>query len=164
MVLLVPCGTCDIEINTDPSCNRTVDPDVTLISSSGLEISMAPVAGYPDKYGPHGNMALSHQHGLRWLTLSQASARPLVTGTMGISSDSGCCRVMDPDRALSSSPDLDDNCDLGWQLRPYRSAWSWHTNMATGDSQTPGICVAFIDNTGHGHQWTSIQTLAVLGM
>ena len=42
--LLFPVGTWAIDINTDPKCSRTVDPDIALISSLGLDDTMAWVA------------------------------------------------------------------------------------------------------------------------
>lgn len=39
--LLFPVATWAIDINTDPNCSRTVDPDIALISSLGLDDTMA---------------------------------------------------------------------------------------------------------------------------
>ncbi|KAL6036887.1 hypothetical protein STEG23_013887, partial [Scotinomys teguina] len=56
-----------MDINTDPSCSRTMDPDMTLSSSLGLEITMAPVVTEATQI----SMALvtaqahGHQYGFR---------------------------------------------------------------------------------------------------
>lgn len=53
MVPIVPCGNMAIDINTDPSCSSTMDPDMALIRTIGLDDTMAPggITGHSDLYG-----------------------------------------------------------------------------------------------------------------
>lgn len=52
-----------MDINTDPSCSKTVDPDKVPGSSLGLDAIMALVgqAGQPGQHGPSGSMILKCQ-------------------------------------------------------------------------------------------------------
>ena len=69
-------------------------------------------------------MALVYQQGLRWLTRPWSSARPLVvTGAMDVNSNLGRCRIMDPDKALSS-----DSAQM--------TSWTWVTVQAHQISMT----------------------------
>ena len=55
-----------------------------------------------------------HQHSFRWLTIPEASTHPLVvTGAKDFNQDSGCCRAMNPDMVLGSSPGLDNTMAPG---------------------------------------------------
>lgn len=79
-----------IDISSDPGCFSAIDPDMSLGSSSGPVVTMAPVdnTGYLDKYSPGGSMVLEYQHGLRWLTRLQTSAHPcMATEATEINSD-----------------------------------------------------------------------------
>ncbi|KAL6090305.1 hypothetical protein STEG23_029493, partial [Scotinomys teguina] len=101
---------------SDPSCNKTKDPDRALGSGPGLDISM--VSGgstsHPDQKGPGCSMVFRHQHGLRWLTRSQPSIWLLVgTGAPDINPDHDCCRHKDSDNAFGSSPGLGNTMVLG---------------------------------------------------
>lgn len=50
-----------MEINTDSSCSRTIDPDMAFGSHLGPDVTMALVAIHtnPDQYGPSNSMSLT---------------------------------------------------------------------------------------------------------
>ena len=97
-----------------------------------------------DQYGPWSDIALRHQHGLRWLTRPWVSAQPLVvTESIDINTYPGWCSTVESDMALSSSPGPEDTMALVTVQATHISmvlAVSWHLNchMATGCSLDPG--------------------------
>lgn len=108
---MVPAVTWATEINMDPSCNRTTNPDMALSRSSGPDITMVLVAMQASQISfpptPSKSMALGHQHGLRWLTRLQASPlSSMKTGTTDINTDCGCGRTTDSDTVLCNHPGL----------------------------------------------------------
>ncbi|KAL6041344.1 hypothetical protein STEG23_007460 [Scotinomys teguina] len=62
MVLMAPRSNQGMDINTDPGCSRTTDPDG---SSLGPDVTVVPSSseGHSDHYGPGSSMVLRHQHG-----------------------------------------------------------------------------------------------------
>lgn len=75
-----------MDITTDLGCGRATDPDMALVRSLGLDVTMA----------------LKHLHGLGWYPRYWASSQPLIsTGTMDINADPDCGWTMDPDTALT---------------------------------------------------------------
>lgn len=65
--------------------------------------------GHSDQHGPHGNVAIGHQHDCKWWPGLQASPwPPMVTRATDINSGSVCCfRTSDQDLALGCSSGLD---------------------------------------------------------
>lgn len=70
----------------------------------GSHITMAPGwHSLSDWSGPGVSMALVLYHGLRCLTRPRPSTCPsVVTKTMDINTDAGCCRAMNPDMTLAA--------------------------------------------------------------
>lgn len=54
-----------ININTNPGCGRTTDPDMVRGSSPGLDVTMIPSdsTGHQDQHGPLNSAALGQQYG-----------------------------------------------------------------------------------------------------
>lgn len=73
-----------MNINTDPGCGRTMDPDIVFGSNPGLDVTMSSV----------GNAGHPNWHGSRWQPRPLASAWPMLSGVMGISTDSACGILM----------------------------------------------------------------------
>lgn len=90
--------------NTDPSCSRTMDPDMVLNISLGPIVTMATDSdkGYPDQHGSRGSIAPGHKHG-PWRQTIGISMALDGRGAMDISTDPCCCRTRDPDTAIGSS-------------------------------------------------------------
>lgn len=81
------------DINTGPGCYSSMNSDMALSFSPGLEITMAPCgnAGHSDVYGSSFSKTLRCPLGLRWQPRLLASPWPsLVTVAMDINKDSGC--------------------------------------------------------------------------
>lgn len=96
----------------DPSYSISMDADMALVSSLGLNTIMTQVTdrtGHLDQHGPVGNStAPGHQQGTRWLPKPWAFAEPSVaTGARKTTSDPGLHKATDPDMALSSCLCLD---------------------------------------------------------
>ena len=51
-----------VDINIDPGCGRTMDPDMVLINCPGLDVILVPGGST----GHSGNVALRHQRGPMW--------------------------------------------------------------------------------------------------
>lgn len=101
-----PVVSWSMTIRTDTICNRTTDPEMSLGSSLGLNVTMALAEAYVTQISmvSGGRMSIVHQHGFRWLIRPQATVQStVVTGAMDINSDPGCCMVRDTDMALCSS-------------------------------------------------------------
>lgn len=60
-----------ININTNPGCGRTTDPDRVRGSSPGLDVTMIPSdsTGHQDQHGPLNRAALGQQCGPMWSPL-----------------------------------------------------------------------------------------------
>lgn len=56
------------DINIDPSCSRTTEPDMLLSRRLDLYVNMAPAGntGDSDQQGSNGSVTLRHQHGFGW--------------------------------------------------------------------------------------------------
>lgn len=69
-----------MNINTDPSFDKTTDPDIVLGISLGPDVTIVSdgSADHLDWYGTHGSVALGYQHGPRWLLRSLALEQPLI--------------------------------------------------------------------------------------
>lgn len=90
---------CAVDVNTDSSYSRTMDPDLALRSSLGLDVTVAlgGSAGLPDQQSSGGSL-LSFQHGLRLQPRPWASAQPLVvTETTAIHTDPSCGKITEPE-------------------------------------------------------------------
>lgn len=61
IVSMTPCDNTAMEINTDSSCSRTIDPDMALGNHLGPDVTMALVAIHtnPDQHGPSNSMSLT---------------------------------------------------------------------------------------------------------
>lgn len=57
------------DINTDPGCSGTMDPDMALCHSQGSDVTMdsGDSSGHLVQHGHHGNVTLGHQADLKWL-------------------------------------------------------------------------------------------------
>lgn len=99
-----PVLTQAMDIITNPSCSKTMDPDKAFSSCSGQHHhGRCGSTGDSDQCRPSGNMTLRHQVSSRWLARPWASAESsVVIGAMDITSDPGLCRATDPDMALQS--------------------------------------------------------------
>lgn len=135
-----------IDITTDPSCSRKIDPEIALSKGStechhGSSSNKA--TGHPDKYSSNSSKALKHQNDLRWLSRSQASAQPsLLTGALNINTD----------MALGSGPVPDDTVASG-------------DSAGHLDRRGPGSGMALVCQQGHRlwpRPWTSTQPLVAL--
>ncbi|KAL6031896.1 hypothetical protein STEG23_035322 [Scotinomys teguina] len=103
-----------MDISTDPSCSRTMDPDMAFSSSSGPDITTAPVAVQATLIN---HIALGHQYSLKCMTRSWASAQSsLVTGVMDINSDPDYYKTTDSDKALGSNSGLNVTMILGGNI------------------------------------------------
>lgn len=92
-----------MDINTDPGCGRAMDSDMAPGCCSNPDYSCG---GWHDPWAPTWPHVAA--------PTSSILMAPLVTGTMGIDSDQGCCRATDPDVTLGSSLGLVDTmspCD-----------------------------------------------------
>lgn len=95
-----------MDINADPSCRMTTDPDVVLGGSTGPEITMAlgGRAGHSDQCGPWwlNGMAHRYPHCFMQQHRTWSPTRPLlVTWTIDINTEHGCSRASDPNVDLS---------------------------------------------------------------
>ena len=128
-----------MDINTELSCSRTIDPDMTF----GLDFTMAPVAVKVTKIIPGCSMTLRHPHSLKEWSRPRIFAQPLVvTGATDINCDPDFCRATDPDIAHDSNSDRNVISAQGGNtghLISMAPVVTWHldTNIATGGSSYP---------------------------
>lgn len=146
-----------MDINIDPSCDWTMDSDMVLGSSPGPDVTMAPVAGRSLR------LAWTQQpSGPRipiWSQILRITLPAIARGALGISTDSGCGRVMDPDLALA----IAHACTIHWP---------WVAVHVTLARQQYGSQAPRSGGRDPGHQfglqwqhgpWTSAQTQAAVG-
>lgn len=55
-------GTWAMDLNTEPGCGKTMEPDMVLSRSLGSDVTIIPVGSlsHSEFYGPHGSMTLAH--------------------------------------------------------------------------------------------------------
>lgn len=144
-----------MDINTGPSCDWTMGPNMVLGSSSDLDVTMVPVgsAGHLNHHGPNNGVVLEPLHGLRCGFRSQASALPLMaTGILGICAGPVCSSVRDPDMALATAQvpmmpwpqvtvhitqvcmALGHRDGNSWRPRSWDSVWPLEATPASKDS------------------------------
>lgn len=114
---MIPILILAMDITTDRSCSRTMDPDMALSSSSGPGGSTV-----PSEYD-------WQQHG------SQAS-----TEAMDTTLDPGLCRVTDPDMALDSCSCADVSMvQVAVPDTEISMAWFSDTDIVQGGQPDPGL-------------------------
>lgn len=129
-----------MDIITNPSCNRNMDPNMSsAVSWAGYHHGPGGGTDHPDQYGPGGSKTLGHQYGLRWLSRPWASARPPVaTGAMDINPDPDYYWATIPDMAHGNNPGPED-------IRVLCGSTALRHHNATGCSLDPrhpcGLCL-----------------------
>lgn len=92
-----------MDINTDPVCVRTMDPDIVLINNQGLDVTLAPdgSSGHSDQHGFSNSIAYQHEN------LSKVLVQ---TSNIGMSFDH---IITDPDYSGTTDKDMAPSYSLG---------------------------------------------------
>lgn len=110
-----------LDIKTDPSCSRIMDPGMALVGSLGSDTTMPAggSAGHSDQFASSSAACLTpgHLHNLR--QQHRVEIQAALNGNMGHrhNTDPDCGRAVDPDMACGH-PRPEHHYGLRWQHKP----------------------------------------------